>query len=115
MSNKLALQSEHKQHRMGAVIVKGGNIVSVGFNQMRPSALLRTPTLHAEAAAVLKLLKEGRQHDLIGADIFVSRFTRGGSVGLAKPCVACQELLRSVGIRSTSYTTDDGNTMKERL
>ena len=105
---KQANKSQHKQHKLGAVIVKGGRVLSTGFNSLRPSSLLRTPTLHAEAAAVLKLLKARRLHDLIGADIYVTRFTRGGAVGIAKPCDHCHNLLKSVGISRCYYTRDSG-------
>lgn len=103
-----AAKSQHKQHKLGAVIVKGNRILSTGYNSLRPSKIIGTNTLHAEAAAVLKLLKENRLRDLVGADIFVSRFTRGGAIGMALPCPACTRLLRSVGIRKCHYTTDNG-------
>lgn len=105
---KQAKKSQHKQHKLGAVIVKGNRILSTGYNSLRPSSLLGTETLHAEAAAVLKLLKARRLSDLAGAEIYVSRFTRGGAVGLSRPCPACTALLTSVGIRMVHYTTDDG-------
>lgn len=107
---KEALKSKHTQHKMGAVIVKGHRILSTGFNQIRPSKILKTETLHAEASAILKLLKEDRLHDLSGAEIYVTRFTKGGQVGLARPCPACNSLIHSVGIRSIHYTTDQGTT-----
>lgn len=100
-----ALKSTHKQHRMGAVIVKGGRVLSTGYNTMQPSARLGTNTRHAEAHAILKLLKEGRLHSLAGADLYVTRFTRGGSVGLSRPCSACAELARSVGVSRVFYST----------
>lgn len=112
---KAALKSTHRQHRMGAVIVKGGNILATGYNTMQPSSLLKTATRHAEAAAILKVLKEGRQHDLVGADIHVFRFTRGGRIGLARPCPQCSTLLRSVGISKVHYTTDEGATERMKL
>ena len=107
-SSKEAKKSRHNQHKLGAVIVKGGRVLSTGYNQMRPSSLLETDTLHAEGAAILKLLKDKRLHDLSGADIYVSRFTRGGAVGLAKPCAACHALIQSVGIRRVFFTDSDG-------
>lgn len=110
-----ALKSDFKQHRLGAVIVKGGRVLSTGFNSRRPSRLLHTTTLHAEAAAILKLLKQRRLSDLAGAHIYVTRFTKGGSVGLARPCSACFDLIRSVGITRVFYTTNDGNTISESI
>ena len=110
-----AAKSQHKQHKLGAVIVKGGRILATGFNAMRPSALLKTQTLHAEAAAVLKLLKEKRMHDLAGSEMYVSRFTKGGRVGLAKPCVHCEQLIRAVGIKRVWYTTSSGTTSSFKI
>ena len=110
-----AAKSQHKQHKLGAVIVKGGRILATGFNAMRPSALLKTPTLHAEAAAVLKLLKEKRMHDLAGAEMYVTRFTRAGAVGLSRPCPRCMDLLRSVGIKRVHFTTDEAITETLKL
>lgn len=103
-----AKKSKHTQHKLGAVIVKGDRILSVGFNQLRPSSVLKTQTLHAEAAAILKLLKEGRLSTLAGSDMYVTRFTRGGAVGLARPCGACRDLCRSVGIVRVHFTTNSG-------
>ena len=105
-----AHKSVHPQHRLGAVVVKGHRILSTGFNQMRSSGVLKTNTLHAEAAAILKLLKEHRLEDLSGSDLYVTRYTRGGMVGLAKPCKACMDLIRSVGIENIYYTTNEGTT-----
>lgn len=100
---KEAVKSQHKQHKLGAVIVKGGRILSTGFNSLRPSSLLKTHTLHAEAAAILKLLKERRLHDLAGSEIYVTRFTRGGAVACSKPCSACMDLIKAVGIKRIHY------------
>ena len=115
IASKEALKSKHKQHRLGAVIVKGHRILSTGFNEIRPSHVIGTETLHAEASAVLKLLKENRLHDLAGAEMYVTRFTEGGAVGLAMPCVHCMGLVSSVGIRRLHYTTDFGTTETIKL
>ena len=108
-----ANKSKHNQHKVGAVVVKGGRVLSTGFNAMRPSSLLGTPTLHAEGAAILKLMKARRLHDLSGSDIYVTRFTRGGAVGCAKPCPACHALIESVGIRRIYYTDITGTSVEK--
>lgn len=115
MAAKTALHSQFKQHRVGAVIVKGGNILATGFNSKQPSRLLGTLTRHAEAAAVLMLLKEGRLGDLVGSECYVTRFTAGGKCGISKPCSHCHQLLRSVGVRNCWYTDINGTTVKERI
>lgn len=113
-SAKEAKKSSFKQHRLGAVIVKGGRILSTGFNQLRYTKELKRPTLHAEEDAILKLLKERRLHDLSGAEIFVTRFTKAGATGMARPCDTCMALIRSVGIHTMHFTTD-GNTISEKV
>lgn len=115
MAAKTALFSSFKQHRVGAVLVKGGNILATGFNSRQPSRLLGTSTRHAEASTVLKLLKERRLADLVGADCYVTRFTSGGVQGMARPCISCHNLLKSVGIRRCFYTDIDGTTSVERI
>jgi deoxycytidylate deaminase len=115
MAQKVAKQSPHHQHKLGAVIVQGNRILSTGFNSFRGSRIIGRPTLHAESAAILKLLKDGRQTDLIGADIFVSRFTRGGAIAMAKPCYHCSQLIRAVGIRRCFYTSEQGATEEWRV
>lgn len=114
VASKEAAKSSHEQHKLGAVIVKGARILSTGYNQLRPSGVLRTQTLHAEAAAILKLLKEKRLSDLCGSELYVTRFTRGGSVGCSKPCTACMELIRSVGIKKVHYINTKGITETTR-
>lgn len=115
IASKEAVKSAHTQHKVGAVIAKSGRILSTGFNSLRPSSKLRTPTLHAEAAAVLKLLNQRRLSDLAGAEIYVTRFTKGGRVGLARPCPNCYQLIRACGISQIHYTTNDGTTISERV
>lgn len=112
IASKVALKSTQK-HRLGCVITKGGRVISTGFNQMRPSRIIGRPTLHAEAAAILKVLNERRQHDLVGSHLYVSRWTTGGRIGMARPCAECMGLIRSVGIRTVHYTNDDGRTTTE--
>jgi deoxycytidylate deaminase len=108
IAEKEAKKSKHKQHKLGAVIVKGGNIVATGYNEIRPSKTTRTPTLHAEAAAIKKLLDRRDFKSLAGSTMYVTRFTRGGSIGLARPCDSCMALVLSVGIRTVIYSTVDG-------
>lgn len=106
---KTAKQSPHKQHRLGAVIVKGHRILSTGYNEIRYSKTIGKNTLHAEASAIKQLLDRRALVDLVGSDLYVTRFTRGGVVGMAKPCESCMALITSVGIRRIYYTQDGGN------
>ena len=115
MAAKVAKQSTFKRHRLGAVVVKGHRILSTGYNEVRYSKLIGKHTLHAEASAVIKLLKGGHQNDLVGSTMYVTRFTRGGAVGMAKPCVECHNLIQSVGINRVVYSNEEGGVSTLKL
>lgn len=115
IAQKAALKSPFKQHRVGAVITKGGRILSTGFNEIRYNSVSKKPTMHAEAAAIYKLLKHGKLADLAGSTMYVTRFTKGGSVSCACPCDACSTLIRNVGIGRVIYTDFDGSTKEMKL
>lgn len=110
-----AKKSTFLPHRVGAVITKGHRVLSTGYNSRQASGILGTCTRHAEASAILKLLKEKRLNDLVGATLYVTRFKRSGVVGLAKPCQECQQLIKSVGISTICFTDNFGNTIEERV
>lgn len=105
---KTALKSTFERHRLGAVITKGGSVISTGYNEIRYTREYRQHTLHAEASAILKVLKSRRLDLLANAEIYVSRVRPNGSIGLSKPCSNCMDLIKSVGISRIHYTTDYG-------
>ena len=103
--------STFKRARVGAVVAKGGRILSVGHNEIRHMAIIKRPypeSTHAEMAAIGKLLKQRRLHDLVGATMYVSRIGRAGEHRLARPCVDCEQLCRAVGIKRVIFTTSEG-------
>jgi tRNA(Arg) A34 adenosine deaminase TadA len=105
---KEALNSKYK-HRIGAVIVKGGRILSVGHNKVghRAKHGIWESSVHAEIHAISKLLKPKYHDKLQGCKIFVARVKKSGQIGLAKPCPCCLSFIKSVGIREIIYTTDN--------
>lgn len=109
LANKEAKKSNFYRHRLGAVIVKGNRVLSVGHNDIRYTKEFRNPTLHAEEAAILKLLKAKRGAELVGSDIYISRMRANNLCGLSKPCDRCFALIRAVGMDHVHYTTNEGN------
>ena len=108
LASKLASHSEHK-FRVGAVITKGGRIVSSGFNKVgHPSDNRIYASVHAEEQAIHYLLQRNRLSDLAGSVIYVSRILANGDVAMARPCNACFKMIQSVGIKRIIYTTDNG-------
>ena len=93
---------------MGAVVVRGNRIISCGHNFIGYSRYHLDRkfacSIHAEAAAIIQLLKKRRQYELVGATIYVSRIGRSGEPRLARPCKSCNDLIWSVGISKVVFT-----------
>lgn len=101
------------RYQLGAVVVKDGTAVGVGFNWMGKSHPImkefdvcrdeRILGLHAEIHACLKVDKK----DLKGAEIYVARLKKDGTHGMAMPCTVCQKFLKSRGVAKVIFTTGD--------
>lgn len=103
---KAALLSGAEHHRVGAALFKGKALVSIGWNSKKthPASLTRYKAHHAEFACLTGLYKT----DLATTTIFVARITKGGNIGMSKPCDACSSLLRASGIKKVFYTNNKG-------
>ena len=92
--------SHDDQYKVGAVIVKNGQILSQGWNGM-PSGMdnttrfgagyTRPEVIHAEANALMKLAKNGGSAD--EASLFTTH----------SPCYTCAGLVVQAGIRRVVY------------
>lgn len=110
LAKRAACESVYGNIRHGAVVVKGGSVVSFGFNKSNHSAFgkrFRNPnkghaTQHAEISAILGLPRSATE----GADIYVVRVNKECCWRMSKPCPMCEEALRFVGIRRAFYTVD---------
>lgn len=100
-----AEQAPHDQWRVGSVLIRGGSVLSYGFNKYRndPSLVsLEGVSYHAEEVT---LRKAG---DAQGATLYVARITRSGDLGNAKPCARCQSLLTAADVHTVVWSTPDG-------
>jgi dCMP deaminase len=97
--------SDHPAHQLGAVIVKGNKIISVGFNKNKTHTKSNHAwkRLHAELCAIIKA-----KQDLTGSSIYVYRETKNGNLGLSRPCASCMEAIKEAGINKIYYTTETG-------
>ncbi len=110
----LARESNHPKHKLGCVIVKGGRIVSSGFNRInvhnsRHNYRRYVCSIHAEQAAI----RPNSSYD--GASLYVARIGRAGNYLLSKPCEHCLNLIKSVGIRKIFYTDSNGSIICEKV
>jgi deoxycytidylate deaminase len=112
-ASMIARHSTHYKARVGAIIAKGACILSTGINQLKThtrqtiplnwKVIYRLPGTHAELDAIIGMSRK----DLRGTTIYVARILANGDLALARPCSACQDLLRSVGIKKVVYSTGD--------
>lgn len=102
LATKVAHSGEHHQHLMGAVLVKSGNVISVGHNSFKSHPLMgKIKTLHAEVDCLIGV----RYKDISGSTMFVSRINRHGKLGMSKPCSICTDILKSYGVSKVYFTT----------
>ena len=107
---RLALQqaerSTHSKWKVGAVVVRGGSVLGKGSNKYRNDPAFvhhHDVSYHAEAVAIKKA-----GGNVAGATIYVARITSGGNLGLAKPCLRCQNLLDDHSVHSAIWTVPTG-------
>jgi len=100
-----AEQAPHDRWRVGAVLVRGGSVLSTGFNRYRndPAQVeFGHASYHAEEVALR------RSGDAEGSTIYVARVTRSGLLGLAKPCPRCTDMLITEGVSTVVWSTPSG-------
>ncbi|MET0590554.1 MAG: hypothetical protein ABWZ77_05200 [Naasia sp.] len=99
----LAAANGTGRHRHGAVLVRGGRVLAVGWNRsrVRDTWVTYQPrdacSLHAEVAAV-------RNVCATGATLIVVRLTRSGQLASSKPCPACWDTLDAAGVRRVVHS-----------
>lgn len=92
----------------GSVIVKGGRVISTGFNKERnhpmyvSSEHIKTDcSVHAEIDALKKA------KDASGATVYVARVNRKGQARDSRPCNRCYKSLIDSGIKKIIYTISE--------
>lgn len=107
IAEKESLKSNYK-YKIGAVVVKGGSIISIGHNDIRYRSTGCSKysdwkeSLHAERACISKVSKE-----LVnGSSIYIfRRDNEQGLPALSKPCPQCAKLISDMGIKKVYFTT----------
>lgn len=95
----------------GAVVVKGGRVLSTGWNKNRNHPAIVSPehiktdcSYHAEEVAI----REAGEDNVRGAVIYVARINRKGHDRDSKPCPKCASLIEKVGIKRVIFTMEAG-------
>jgi deoxycytidylate deaminase len=102
---KFAQKSPHTKHKMGAVIIRGGAVLSVGFNSKSTPFGCDKSSRHAEERAI-------QIHgDYEGGTIVVARTNNS----MSRPCHKCLYKIRQAGISKIVYAGWDGALIEERV
>ncbi len=116
LAKAVAQTSQHSKAHIGAVIVCGKDILSVGVNGGKSHPLQKqynkhrftddsaSHLLHAELDAIIK----ARPFLKGDATIYVYRELRNGEIGMSKPCPACMKALSDHNISRIFFTTENG-------
>ena len=99
-------ESSDVSFKHGAVIVRGGSVLSVGVNKWKNPVKPDNPTteynpnisIHAEVDAL------SRCNDPRGATIFIARVNKQGEERISRPCINCEQALIKAGIKKVVYT-----------
>lgn len=126
IADKYCIEHEYDdslEYHLCAVIVRGGSVVSVGYNKKGTNAFVEhfadlargkrdyCLSTHAELDAIVKARNKT---DLRGCKIYVVRRKLSGGYGMARPCAICQYALFNYGIKKAYYSINDNEygTMK---
>lgn len=109
LGRKLLKLSFHSKYKMIALLVKGGNIISVGANKEgapKPYVKCHRPEmgLHAEVSCLAGITKDQSKNTTI---YVVGQTTKGNNM-LTKPCKSCYSFIKEMGIRRVVYETSSG-------
>lgn len=92
----------------GAVIVKGGRVLGLGFNVNRnhpksvsPEHIKTDCSWHAEEQAI-----KDAGENIKGSIIYVARVNKQGRDRDSRPCEKCYKLIKNSGIKRIIYTTE---------
>ena len=102
IAKHMSYKSPH-EFKHGCVIVKGSRIISKGYNSNKTHTKAPCPfkTIHAESHALLSI----KRSKTMGATAYVYRGTKDGLNADSKPCIYCESMLRSAGIKKVYFTT----------
>jgi len=91
---RVAAKSTHEYAFHSTLLLRGGAPVAWGHNHGER---------HSEKVALGKVRNVG--HGLVAINF---RIKKTGEIGIAKPCPACETLLRLSGVSSCYYSTSNG-------
>lgn len=122
MAKEVSTQSDFAKHKLGAVAIYRGSLLATGFNSCKTSPVQKrynkernyqvdapfknSNCTHAEVACLTKL--RYLDIDFSKVKLYVYREHKNGVKALARPCPACQKMIKDMGIKEVWFTTENG-------
>jgi len=119
LASRIAQQTEFKEYKHGAVLVRGGTVLNTSCNKNKYKAWANRfrkkkcghATIHAEIGAILGLDRSITE----GGTIYVVRVGRTGDLKNSKPCPMCEAAMQFVGIKRVVYSNENGEIESMRI
>lgn len=122
MTKRVAMNSEFNRVHVGCIAIYKGRMIGSGFNSEKThpmqyhynryrqndnviSANL-LPKIHAEIMCISSIKKQ--DIDFKKVKLFIYRIRNDQPFGIARPCAACMNAIKDLGIKNIYYTTDVG-------
>lgn len=121
-TRSVAKMSTFHRYPIGCVAVYKGNIIATGYNKEKthpmqayynryrnfnkPNDGTLLPKVHAEIDCLTELKKMDINFSKV--KLFIYRTKISKDYGLARPCPACMEAIKNLGIKDIYYTTEYG-------
>ena len=106
-----AKSSEFEQHRHASAIIYKNNVLAVGINKAKSHPLQKKFSesddriqLHSEIDAIVQVINNHGAAILNDCSLYNLRLTRGGNIGISKPCESCQKAINAFGIERVYWT-----------
>jgi deoxycytidylate deaminase len=119
LAMRIAGQTEFREYKHGAVLVRGGTVLNTSCNKNKYKAWANRfrkkqsghATVHAEIGAILGLDRSITE----GATIYVVRVGRDGCLRNSKPCPMCEAAMQFVGVKKVVYSNENGGIESMRI
>jgi len=119
LAARIAQQTEFKEYKHGAILVRAGAVLNTSCNKNKYKAWANQfrkkqrghATVHAEIGAILGLDRSMTE----GATIYVVRVVKCGDLKNSKPCPMCEAAMQYVGIKKVVYSSEDGKIETMRI
>ena len=123
LAKEASKNSNFPQHKLGAVIIYHGVPLAIGYNTTKTSPVQKyynkkrkgfdveadyenNNSIHSEMMALNKV--KYLDIDFNKTAIFIYRELKNGTPALARPCAACSQRIKDLGIKDIYYSSNGG-------